>query len=48
MHLLKNFPKVCESEVFLENATADFLLESLVDDDIETDEYSEEQVSAQI
>ena len=43
-HLINNYPKLCESEVFLENATADFLLESLGDDGIETDTYSEEQV----
>ena len=42
---MNKFPKLCESEVFLENATADFLLESLGDDDIETDECCEEQVS---
>ena len=42
---MNKFLKLCESEVFLENATADFLLECLGDDDIETDDFSEEQVS---
>ena len=46
-HLTQNFKKCGESEVFLENADVDFLLESLCDEEIETDTCTEKQVCGQ-
>ncbi|XP_072050438.1 uncharacterized protein [Amphiura filiformis] len=43
-HLVQNFPECGRSEVFLENASADILMEMMENDDIETDACSEEQI----
>ncbi|XP_072050127.1 uncharacterized protein [Amphiura filiformis] len=43
-HLVQNFPECGRSEVFLENASADILMEMMDNDDIETDTCTEEQI----
>ncbi|XP_072050211.1 kelch-like protein 30 [Amphiura filiformis] len=43
-HLVQNFPECGRSDVFLENASADILMEMMDNDDIETDTCTEEQI----
>ena len=47
--LVSNYVKLCnESEVFLERATADFLMDCLDNEDIETGAHTEEKVGTGI
>ena len=43
-HLLQNFTKCVESETFLENTSASVMMEFLSDEEIETDDVTEEQI----
>ena len=43
-HVLQNFPKLAKSGSFLENSSASVMIELLSDEEIETDDTTEEQI----